>query len=483
MVTACARARWVVVTIPHDDPTHAQAPRHPWAAAWSAMSPQRRSALLSRVVDQEPIADLASRLGRSESDTEALIASSLLAFRREVVLGAGTGDDEECSSLVLSLVDSTDARLTRSERRALAAHADACPECVRGVGELLELDARLREGLLQLPGPSSASTPATADSWAPAFDRLSVERQTALVHGAAGAEAPAELAERLGTTETAARQLAASSVLAFRQTVLRGLPVGSAPGCALVAAHRTEDITVDAGRSRALRAHAAGCAECRGTVDEILALHTATALRPRVAALALGGQAAAWQRARPRRSWVPGVEAVDRPGRHRRVLVGAGLAVAAVTAFGLLGALRSDEAPIDVVLAGPSSPAPEESGTAVEQDETRGPKGSAGNGALTTTPVAAEAAAVDVAPTAAPTQPGSGTAPGGDGPPASPPTNDPDPDPDPGPGPAPDPGTPPLDVAVDTETGSVTVTITLLGDPIVISTPPIPRVTADHAHG
>ena len=129
---------------------------HPWAAAWTALSPQRRTALWARVVDREPVVALAERLGRTVEDTEALVASTLLAFRREVVLGIGTGYDEECGSLVLRLVDSAGERLTRPERKALAAHADTCPACARGVGELLELDARLRDGLLQLdaaPGP------------------------------------------------------------------------------------------------------------------------------------------------------------------------------------------------------------------------------------------------------------------------------------------------------------------------------------------
>ena len=38
-----------------------------------------------------------------------------------------------------------------------------------------------------------------------------------------------------------------------------------------------------------------------------------------------------------------------------------------------------------------------------------------------------------------------------------------------------EPGTPPLDVAVDPGTGSVTLTLGLWGEPIVISTPPMPR--------
>ena len=167
-------------------------PTHPWAAAWTALSPQRRTALWARVVDREPVAELAERLGRTVEDTEALVASTVLAFRREVVLGIGTGYDEECGSLVLRLVDSAGERLTRPERKALAVHADTCPACARAVGELLELDARLRDGLLQLDGPSTAGAsgaaavvagpvvPAPRDDWEPAFETLSAERRKVL---------------------------------------------------------------------------------------------------------------------------------------------------------------------------------------------------------------------------------------------------------------------------------------------------------------
>ena len=51
-------------------------PTHPWAAAWTALSPQRRTALWARVVDREPVAELAERLGRTVEDTEALVAAA-----------------------------------------------------------------------------------------------------------------------------------------------------------------------------------------------------------------------------------------------------------------------------------------------------------------------------------------------------------------------------------------------------------------------
>ena len=44
-------------------------PTHPWAAAWTALSPQRRTALWARYVDREPVAQLAERLGRTVEDT------------------------------------------------------------------------------------------------------------------------------------------------------------------------------------------------------------------------------------------------------------------------------------------------------------------------------------------------------------------------------------------------------------------------------
>ena len=465
-------------------------PTHPWAAAWTALSPQRRTALWARVVDREPVAELAERLGRTVEDTEALVASTVLAFRREVVLGIGTGYDEECGSLVLRLVDSAGERLTRPERKALAVHADTCPACARAVGELLELDARLRDGLLQLDGPSTAGAsgaaavaagpvvPAPRDDWEPAFETLRPERRTALVHGAAGAEPLSALAARLGTTEAAARDLAASSVVAFRQTVLRRLPVGSGEGCALVAAHRTEDLVVDAARERTLRAHAAACSDCAPAVEEILALHGS--LRPRVAGMALGAEGASWLRARPRRSWVPGVERPAEPVDRRRIGIGVGLAATAVTAFALLGGLQGGEAPLDVVVAappaaaadapevpeGPEVDAPEVlvlagariAPTAAALERSAGTETSTGSGAVSTP---------------APSTPASSA--GSDQPSDPPSTGTPAPGTptQPGPEPEPEPQSPPLDVAVDTETGPITVTVGLLGEPIVISTPPL----------
>ena len=470
-------------------------PTHPWAAAWTALSPQRRTALWARVVDREPVAELAERLGRTVEDTEALVASTVLAFRREVVLGIGTGYDEECGSLVLRLVDSAGERLTRPERKALAVHADTCPACARAVGELLELDARLRDGLLQLDGPSIAGAsgaggagavvagpvvPAPRDDWEPAFETLSPERRTALVHGAAGAEPLSALASRLGTTEAAARDLAASSVVAFRQTVLRRLPVGSGEGCALVAAHRTEDLVVDAARERTLRAHAAACSDCAPAVEEILALHGS--LRPRVAGIALGAEGASWLRARPRRSWVPGVERPAESVDRRRIGMGVGLAATAVTAFALLGGLQGGEAPLDVVVAappaadGPEVPevpevdAPEVvvlagariAPTAAALERSAGAETSTGSGAVSTP------APSTPAPSAGSDQPSD---PPSTGTPA--PGTPTQPGPEPEPEPEPEPQSPPLDVAVDTETGSITVTVGLLGEPIVISTPPL----------
>ena len=455
-------------------------PTHPWAAAWTALSPQRRTALWARVVDREPVAELAERLGRTVEDTEALVASTVLAFRREVVLGIGTGYDEECGSLVLRLVDSAGERLTRPERKALAVHADTCPACARAVGELLELDARLRDGLLQLDGPSTAGAsgaaavvagpvvPAPRDDWEPAFETLSPERRTALVHGAAGAEPLSALASRLGTTEAAARDLAASSVVAFRQTVLRRLPVGSGEGCALVAAHRTEDLVVDAARERTLRAHAAACSDCAPAVEEILALHGS--LRPRVAGIALGAEGASWLRARPRRSWVPGVERPAEPVDRRRIGIGVGLAATAVTAFALLGGLQGGEAPLDVVVAAP----PAADGPEVpEVPEVDAPEVVVLAGARIAPTAAALERCSGTASTPAPSTPSSG--PGSDQPSDPPSTGTPAPGTptQPEPEPEPEPEAPPLDVAVDTETGSITVTVGLLGEPIVISTPPL----------
>lgn len=459
-------------------------PTHPWAAAWTALSPQRRTALWARYVDREPVAQLAERLGRTVEDTEALVSSTVLAFRREVVLGIGTGYEPECGSLVLRLVDSAEDRLTRSERRALADHADTCPACARAVGEMLELDARLRDGLLQLGGPRVEDTPVVAgpavpaprDEWAPAFERLTPERRAALVHGAAGAEPPSALAARLGTSESAARDLAASSVVAFRQTVLRRLPVGTGEGCALVAAHRVEDVGLDAARTRALRAHAASCADCAPAVDEIIALHES--LRPRVAALALGAEATPWLKSRPRRSWVPGVEAPAEASDRRRLGLGAGLGATVVAAVALVGALATDQAPVDVAAAPqvvePALPVTADDVVADRvvlagarlrtsaTDRTGTPASGAVGTAATPLPASAPAAPAPQGPAPQPAAPAPV-----DEQPGEQPGNDPGTDPG-------EPGTqaPPLAVSVD-ERGSVTVTVGLLGDPVVISTPPL----------
>lgn len=128
------------------------ATEHPWSEAWQALSPLRRTVLHSRVVEREPVAALADRLGRSEAETEALVRTTVLAFRREVLLGLGTGYDAECGSLVLRLADSAGERLARQERRALAAHGGSCTPCSSAVVALLELDTNLRDGLLHLVG-------------------------------------------------------------------------------------------------------------------------------------------------------------------------------------------------------------------------------------------------------------------------------------------------------------------------------------------
>lgn len=128
------------------------ATEHPWSEAWQALSPLRRTVLHSRVVEREPVAALADRLGRSEAETEALVRTTVLAFRREVVLGIGTGYDAECGSLVLRLADSAGERLARQERRALAVHGGSCTPCSSAVVALLELDTSLRDGLLHLVG-------------------------------------------------------------------------------------------------------------------------------------------------------------------------------------------------------------------------------------------------------------------------------------------------------------------------------------------
>lgn len=135
---------------------------HPWAEAWAALSPLRRTVLHSRVVEREPLATLADRLGRSAAETEDLVRTTVLAFRREVVLGLGTGYDGECGSLVLRLTDSAGERLARHERRALAIHGGSCAPCSSAVVTLLELDTSLRDGLLHLVGTGlpTAAVPA-----------------------------------------------------------------------------------------------------------------------------------------------------------------------------------------------------------------------------------------------------------------------------------------------------------------------------------
>lgn len=135
------------------------ATEHPWSEAWQALSPLRRTVLHSRVVEREPLATLADRLGRSEAETAALVRATVLAFRREVVLGLGTGYDAECGSLVLRLTDSGDERLARHDRRALAIHGGSCAPCSSAVVTLLELDTSLRDGLLHLVG-TGLPTPA-----------------------------------------------------------------------------------------------------------------------------------------------------------------------------------------------------------------------------------------------------------------------------------------------------------------------------------
>lgn len=135
------------------------ATEHPWAEAWQALSPLRRTVLHSRIVEREPLATLADRLGRSAAETEELVRTTVLAFRREVVLGLGAGYDAECGSLVLRLADSAGERLARHERRALAIHGGSCAPCSSAVVALLELDTSLRDGLLHLGG-TGLPTPA-----------------------------------------------------------------------------------------------------------------------------------------------------------------------------------------------------------------------------------------------------------------------------------------------------------------------------------
>ncbi len=123
---------------------------HRWAPAWEALSPLRRGVLRARIVDREGVADIAARLDRPAAEVEELLSSSLRTFRREVVLGVGTGYAEACGSVVLRRVDSAGDSLSRPDRTALASHAATCSDCASAVEAMLELDARLRDGLLDL---------------------------------------------------------------------------------------------------------------------------------------------------------------------------------------------------------------------------------------------------------------------------------------------------------------------------------------------
>lgn len=136
--------------------------RHRWAPAWEALSPLRRLVLRARVVDREDVAATADRLGRPVAEVQELLSSSLRTFRREVVLGIGTGYAEACGSVVLRRVDSAGDSLSRADRTALATHAATCSDCAPAVEAMLELDARLRDGLLDLLAArgSGASVPA-----------------------------------------------------------------------------------------------------------------------------------------------------------------------------------------------------------------------------------------------------------------------------------------------------------------------------------
>ena len=131
----------------HSGTPHA---RHRWAPAWEALSPLRRLTLRARVVDREDVTAIAERLGRPVAEVQELLSSSLHTFRREVVLGIGTGYAEECGSVVLRRADSAGDSLTRADRAALASHAATCSDCAPAVEAMLELDARLRDGLLDL---------------------------------------------------------------------------------------------------------------------------------------------------------------------------------------------------------------------------------------------------------------------------------------------------------------------------------------------
>lgn len=324
----------------------------------------RRAALHSRVVDREPLPALAERLGRSEGDTEALVSSTVLAFRREVVLGLGTGYDEECGSLVLRLTDSAGERLTRGERRALAAHAETCPACAPAVRELLALDAGLRDGLIHLLGTGSASTPVVPAPRA--------------AGGAAG-----------------------------------GGPTAVPAASPAVSRHRRRGWVLGAGL--ATTAVVGGFLVLGGTADTPLDVVAA-------------GPVAADQPA----ASTDATEAVGDPGAQR-VLRGRTVRTAAPASDTASDTDREGGATAGA--QGPAAPAPQAGapGTSGGQDGDQ-PDGQPGG------------------------QPGGpGEQPGGE------------------PGPDEDPEVPPLDVAVDQGTGSVTITVGLLGDPLVISTPPITR--------
>ena len=332
---------------------------HPCAEAWTALSPQRRAALHGRIVDREPVEALAGRLARTVADTEALVASTLVAFRREVVLGIGTGYGEECGSLVLRLVDTAGERLTRPERRALTAHADSCPQCAAAVGALLEMDARLRDGLIALLGgqaPAAVKVPAA---------------RTPLV----GTPARRRLGLGVG--------LAVAAVTAG--VLLTGTGPDSAPGDLAAEESPVLDTTTGTGSKDSDGSADLDVADQDGGRDRVVLATARTASRTPVA--------------------------VD-------------AATAAPQAGG--GAQGTP--------AGPSG---------TQGGQTGGGQQPGGNGGGSC---------------------GSGGGNGGD-------NGGGDGGGDPG-----DPGaTPPLDVAVDAETGSVTLTVGLLGDPLVISTPPITK--------
>lgn len=131
---------------------------HRWAPAWEALSPLRRLVVRARVVDREDVGDIAVRLGRPVAEVEELLSSTLRTFRREVVLGIGTGYAEACGSVVLRRVDSAGDSLTRADRTALGTHAATCADCAPAVEAMLELDARLRDGLLDLLSARGSGT-------------------------------------------------------------------------------------------------------------------------------------------------------------------------------------------------------------------------------------------------------------------------------------------------------------------------------------